>query len=98
MAHRENTMNDTKDNIPLLSPIQSAFALLGEHPEEPPLHLRRPRHRGGGRLAVGHRPDLHGCLHQERAQTQPGEHGGGKWRGGGRKLEEVAGGEVEKSE
>ena len=71
------------------SPVQPASAVLGEHPEEPPFHLRRPRDRSRGRFAVRHRPDLHGCLHQERAQTQPGEWkrtkgGGGERSGGGR--------------
>lgn len=68
----------------LALPMQPSSAVLGEHPEESPLHLRRPRVWSGGRLAVCHRPDIHGRLHQERAQTQPGEwkqEGGGE--GGG---------------
>ena len=63
--------------------MQPSSAVLGEHPEESPLHLRRSRLGSGGRLPLCYRPDLHGRLHQERAQTQPGE-----WkreRGGGLK-------------
>lgn len=49
---------------------QFAAAFLGEHPEEPALHLRRPRDRGGGRVAARHLSDLHGRLHQDGAQAQ----------------------------
>lgn len=65
------------------STVQPSSAVLGEHPEESPLHLRRPRVWGGGRLTFCHRPDLHGRLHQERAQTQPGEWKQKVGRGGG---------------
>ena len=56
-----------------LSP-QLAFEVLGEHPEEPSLHLRRPRDGGGGRVAARHLSDLHGRLHQIRAQTQQSQY------------------------
>jgi len=49
---------------------QLAYAVLGEHPEKPALHLRRPRDGGGGRFAARHLSDLHGRLHQDGAQTQ----------------------------
>lgn len=67
--------------------MQPSSAVLGEHPEESPLHLRRSRVGSGGRLAFCYRPDLHGRLHQERAQTQPGEW---KREGGGGVKEQVA--------
>lgn len=57
----------------LLCCLQLASAVLGEHPEEPPLHLRRARDGGGGRLAARHRSDLHGRLHQDGAQTEPSQ-------------------------
>ena len=56
-----------------LSP-QLAFEVLGEHPEEPSLHLRRPRDGGGGRVAARHLSDLHGRLHQVGAQTQQSQY------------------------
>lgn len=56
-----------------LSP-QLAFEVLGEHPEEPSLHLRRPRDGGGGRVAARHLSDLHGRLHQIGAQTQQSQY------------------------
>lgn len=52
---------------------QPASEVLGEHPEEPALHLRRARDGGGGGLAVRHLADLNGRLHQDGAQTQQGE-------------------------
>lgn len=58
---------------PRLAVSQLAAAVLGEHPQEPPLHIRRARPRGGGRLPVGHRPDLHGRLHTHGAQAEPCE-------------------------
>lgn len=56
-----------------LIPVQPASAVLGEHPQESPLHLWRPRVWSGGCLTLCHRPDFYGCLYQEWAQTQPGE-------------------------
>ena len=50
--------------------LQLASAVLGQHPEKPTLHLRRPRDGGGGCFAARHRTDLHGRLHQNGAQTQ----------------------------
>ncbi|VCX43316.1 unnamed protein product, partial [Gulo gulo] len=55
------------------APPQLAAAVLGERPQEPALRLRRPRARGGGRLPVRHRPDLHGRLHTHGAQAEPRE-------------------------
>lgn len=59
-----------------LTPValpQFTTAVLGEHPQEPPLHLRCARSRGGGRLPVSHRADLHGRLHAHGAQAEPRE-------------------------
>lgn len=53
--------------------LQFAAAFLGEHSEEPSLHFRRARERGRGRLFVRHSSDLHGRLHENRAQTQSGK-------------------------
>lgn len=53
--------------------LQFASTVLGEHFEKPSLHVWRSCDGSGGRLSVCHRPDLHGCLHQEWAQTHPGE-------------------------
>lgn len=50
--------------------LQLASAVLGEHSEEPSLYLRRPCDGGGGGFAARHLSDLHGRLHQDRAQTQ----------------------------
>lgn len=52
---------------------QSADAFLGEHPEKPTLHLRHPRHWGGGRFTARPLANVHGRLHQNRAQTQQSE-------------------------
>lgn len=52
---------------------QPAYAVLGEHPKEPSLHLRRPRDGGGGCFAARHRTDLHGRLHQDGAQAEQSE-------------------------
>lgn len=53
--------------------LQFASTVLGEHFEKPSLHVWRSCDGSGRRLSVCHRPDLHGCLHQEWAQTYPGE-------------------------
>lgn len=55
----------------LLSP-QFASTVLGEHPEEAEIHLRRARDRGGGSFAARHLADLYGRLHQDGAQAQQG--------------------------
>lgn len=53
--------------------LQFASTVLGEHFEKPSLHVWRSCDGSGRRLSVCHRPDLHGCLHQDWAQTNPGE-------------------------
>ena len=67
-------------SLPVLPP-QFAAAVLGEHPQESPLHLRRARPRGGGRLPLGHRANLHGRLYAHGAQAEPRECAGRGWTG-----------------
>lgn len=70
---RFSSNHDNRNDGPLFPVLQPSSAVLGEHPQEPSLHFRCPRVGSGGRLALCHRPDVHGRLHQEWAQTQPGE-------------------------